>query len=72
MIQANKTYLGSDKDMAQHHFDAYQVEDEIHLYYEDGHVAVEKIDKIKENIQAYLWTPYVMFIEKCGYNNNTN
>ena len=72
MIQTNKTYLGSGKDMAQHHFDVYQVEDEMHLYYENGHVAVEKVDKIKEDIHAYLWTPYVMFIKKCRYNNNTN
>lgn len=72
MKKVNKTYLGSEKDMAQHHFDAYQVEDEMHIYYETGHVAVEKVAKIKENLHAYLWTPYVMFIEKCGYNNSTN
>lgn len=72
MKKVNKTYLGSDKDMAQHHFDAYQVEDEMHIYYESGHVAVEKVAKIKENLHAYLWTPYVVFIEKCGYNNSTN
>ena len=72
MIQSNKNYLGSSKDMAQHTFDAYEVKDEMHLYYECGHIAIEKIAKIKENPSAYLWTPYMMFIDKCGYNKGVN
>ena len=55
-------YLGSNKDMAHHKFDAYKVDDEIHIVYESGHVAIEKIQKIKDNEDDYLWTPYVMFI----------
>ena len=64
-------YLGSDKDMAHHPFDAYEVNDEIHIHYKNGHVATELIEKVRENKDAYLYTPYVMFIHKCGYNNST-
>ena len=70
MIETNKNYLGSSKDMAQHSFDAYEVNDEMHLYYECGHIAVKKVEKIRENPRAYLWTPYVMFIDNCEYNNS--
>ena len=55
-------YLGSNEDMAHHKFDAYKVDDEIHIVYEGGHTAIEKIQKVKDNMDAYLWTPYVMFI----------
>ena len=55
-------YLGSNEDMAHHKFDAYKVDDEIHIVYEGGHVAIEKIQKVKDDIDKYLWTPYVMFV----------
>ena len=55
-------YLGSNEDMAHHKFDAYKVDDEIHIVYESGHVAIEKIQKVKDDMDKYLWTPYVMVI----------
>ena len=55
-------YLGSNEDMAHHKFDAYKVEDEIHIVYEGDHVMIEKIQKVKEDMDKYLWTPYVMFV----------
>lgn len=61
--------LGSAKDMAHHNFTAYQVEDEMYIVYDNGHSTSKKIQEIKENIDEYLYTPYVLFIHKCGYNN---
>ncbi|NOR54798.1 MAG: hypothetical protein GQ531_01175 [Sulfurovum sp.] len=55
-------YLGSGEDMAHHKFDAYRVDDEIHIVYESGYSAIENIQKIKDNMDKYLWTPYVMFV----------
>ena len=55
-------YLGSSEDMAHHKFDAYKVEDEIHIVYGNGNVAKEKIQKVRDDMDAYLWTPYIMFI----------
>jgi len=55
-------YLGSDEDMAHHKFDAYKVDDEIHIVYESGYAAIEKIQKVKDDMDKYLWTPYVMFV----------
>ncbi len=55
-------YLGSDEDMAKHKFDAYKVDDEIHIVYESGYVTTKNIQQVKENIDKYLWTPYVMFV----------
>jgi len=55
-------YLGSNEDMAHHKFDAYKVDDEIHIVYESGHIAREKIQKVKDDMDKYLWTPYVMFV----------
>ena len=55
-------YLGSGEDMAHHKFDAYRVDDEIHIVYESGYAAIENIQKIKDDMDKYLWTPYVMFV----------
>ena len=55
-------YLGSDEDMAHHKFDAYRVDNEIHIVYEGGYVTTKNIQEVKENMDKYLWTPYVMFI----------
>lgn len=55
-------YLGTNKDMAHHKFFAYEVEDEIHIVYESGSVSIEKIQKIRDNMDKYLFTPYVMFV----------
>jgi hypothetical protein len=54
-------YLGSGNDMAHHEFDAYRVDDEIHLVYEDGNVMTEKIQNITNEPDKYLWTPFVQF-----------
>lgn len=55
-------YLGSSEDMAHHKFDAYRVDDEIHIVYESGHVATKNIQEVRDNMDKYLWTPYVMFV----------
>ncbi|EIF51366.1 hypothetical protein [Sulfurovum sp. AR] len=55
-------YLGSGEDMAKHKFDAYRVNDEIHIVYESGNVATQNIHEVKDNMDKYLWTPYVMFV----------
>jgi hypothetical protein len=47
--------------MAQHEFDAYRVEDEIHIVYENGPVMTEKIENISQNPDKYLWTPFLQF-----------
>ena len=52
-------FLGSGEDMAHHTYDAYKVDDEIHIVYENEHVASEKIDNIQGDMDKYLWTPYV-------------
>ena len=54
-------FIGSGKDMAQHEFDAYRVEDEIHIVYENGTVMTEKIENISQNPDEYLWTPFLQF-----------
>lgn len=55
-------YLGSDEDMAHHKFDAYKVDDEIHIVYKDGHVTTKNIQEVKDNPDKYLFSPYVMFV----------
>ncbi len=55
-------YLGSGEDMAHHKYDAYKVSDEIHIVYESGHVASEKIDNVKNDMDKYLWTPYIQWV----------
>jgi len=55
-------FLGSSQDMSHHTFDAYKVDDELHLVYEQGHAMIEKIQKVRDNMDDYLWTPYVMFV----------
>ena len=55
-------YSGSNEDMAHNKFDAYKLDDEIHIVYEGGYVAIEKIQKVKDDMDKYLWTPYVMFV----------
>jgi len=60
----NKTnYLGSSIDMTKKSYKAYKIDDEIHLVY-DGYdcVSKEKIQKIKENLDAYLWTPFIEWV----------
>ena len=47
-------YLGSGKDMAHHEFDAYKVGDEIHIIYENGQVATEKIRDVSNDPDKYL------------------
>jgi hypothetical protein len=56
------TYLGTEQDCAHHRFDAYLVEDEIHIVYGSGHIAVERVENIKENSEEYIWTPYIYFL----------
>ena len=62
-IYNETTYLGSSQDMAKHKYDAYKIDDEIHIVYKSNHVAKEKISKIQEDLDKYLWTPYVEWVE---------
>jgi hypothetical protein len=55
-------YLGSGEDMAKHRFDAYRVDDEIHIVYESANVATQNIQEIKDNMDKYLWTPFVEWV----------
>ena len=57
-------FLGGSEDMAHNKFDAYKVGDEMHLVFESGHVASEKIQKVRDNLDYYLWTPYVIFVQE--------
>ena len=54
-------FLGSVKDMAHHEFDAYKVDDEIHIVYENGTVMTEKIQDVSNDPDKYLWTPFGQF-----------
>ena len=56
------TYLGSGKDMAHHDFDAYEVDDEIHIVYENGNIMSEKKRNISNDSDKYLWTPFAQFV----------
>jgi len=58
---AEGVFLGSGKDMAKHDFDAYRVDDEIHIVYESGTVMTEKIHNISQNPNKYLWTPFAQY-----------
>jgi hypothetical protein len=55
-------HLGSGKDMAHHKYDAYKVDDEIHIVYENGHVATKNIQIVKDNMDEHLWTPFVEWV----------
>ncbi len=55
-------YLGSGEDMAHHKYDAYKVEDEIHIVYESGHTATKNIQIVKDNMDDHLWTPFIVWI----------
>jgi len=57
----NAEYLHSTTDMAHHVVDGYKVNDEIHLVYENDVIAIEKINKIKDNPDYYLWSPFIEF-----------
>lgn len=69
MILLNKdeqgVYLGSGVDMAKNRYDAYQFNDEIHIAYENGYTATEKIEIVRQNQDDYLWTPYIEWLHKC-------
>ncbi len=54
-------FLGSGKDKAKHDFDAYTVDDEIHIVYESGTIMTKKIQTISQNPDEYLWTPFAQF-----------
>lgn len=67
-INYKGTFLGSSKDLAGHQLNAYRVLDEIHLVYENGYTAVEKIEHVLSNLDDFLWTPYAEYVfgaEKC-------
>ena len=57
-------YLGSGEDMAKHKYDAYKVDDEIHIVYENAHVATKNIEEVKDNIDDYLQTPFIEWAMK--------
>jgi hypothetical protein len=62
-IYNETSYLGDGVDMAKKSYKAYKIDDEIHLVY-DGYdsVSKEKIQKIKENLDEYLWTPFIEWV----------
>lgn len=64
----NDNFLGHGFDCANHHLDAFRVNDEMHIVYnlneETQYSAIAFIDDIQHNPQKYLWTPYIMFIDK--------
>lgn len=55
-------YLGSGEDMAHHKYDAYKVEDEIHIVYKSGYVATKNMHIVKDNMDDHLWTPFVEWV----------
>ncbi|WP_029407281.1 hypothetical protein [Thiomicrorhabdus sp. Milos-T2] len=59
-------YLGSGSDMAHHSFDAFSIDDKIHIVYSLGmkeqSVAKRKKKNLRLNPDAYLWTPFAAFI----------
>lgn len=59
-------YLGEGSDMAHHSFDAFSIDDEIHIVYSPGmkeqFVATQKKEKLRSNPNDYLWTPFAAFI----------
>ncbi len=55
-------FLGTGQDMAKHDYDAYKVDEEIHILYESGHVAIAKIQDVKNDMDKYLWTPYIQWV----------
>ncbi len=57
----NAEYLHSTEDMAHHTVDGYKVDDEIHLVYENGTVAIAKISEIHTKTDKFLWTPFIEF-----------
>ena len=58
-------YLGNGVDMAHNPYNAYQFNDEIHIVYENGYIATEKIKTVRQNQDNYLWTPYIEWLHKC-------
>ena len=58
-------FLGSGVDLAHHHYDAYQVGDEIHIVYDSGHIMSVKISLIHNHLDEYLWTPFIEWVHKC-------
>jgi len=65
-LKNNSHYLGTDSDMAHHFFDAFSIDDEIHIVYSLGmkelFVAIQKKEKLRSNPDDYLWTPFAAFI----------
>ena len=56
-------FLGIGKDMAHHEYATYKVDKDIHIVYESDHIAKENIQRVKENMEEYLWTPYIQWIK---------
>jgi len=54
-------YLHSTQDLAHHKIDGYLFKDELHLIQEND-VLIVKIEKVKQNPDHYLWTPFIEFI----------
>ena len=59
-------YLKDSTDAAQHPFSAFQIQDEIHIVYDlgtlDQHVSIELIETVQNNMDRYLWTPFIEFV----------
>ena len=61
-LYIKENFLGTSKDMAHHTYKAYKIGDEIHIVYENT-IAKENIKTIKQDLDKYLWTPYIEWVE---------
>lgn len=62
----NKSYLGKTQDMSHKEIHGFNIDNNIHLVHdlnkETETSQYENIDKIKNNPDAYIWTPYSDFV----------
>lgn len=59
-------YLGYSMDICGRKFDAFMILEDIHIVYNIGtnleYSTYENARKIKENINDYIYTPYIEFM----------
>lgn len=55
-------FLKEVEDMTKVKYDAYQVDDEIHLKNKVNLISIRTIAEIQQNPDKFIWTPFAEFI----------
>jgi len=64
--KSSESFLETSVDFANNTYEAFKIDDEIHIVYNIGtekeYVTTKKISKIINYMDDYLWTPYIKYV----------